>query len=410
MEGTGAQTFGRTQASDHAFDGDHHMSGRHFSIEFEPPDQVILRDLGSTNGTWLNQRVVQSAPLASGDAIRAGMTVFRVEIEDSPASGVGGQRGIAGANGISGSDSTIIPSPRAPRDASPGSREEGNPPPAAPVGSARADSDLSSQMSGTPVLRPVAARGPIESAEMSPSLLHPPVREADTGRTSSKGSANNPFSDSVDFAAVPPLTSSRAPATTLPVGGLHWLERLPQSEIAESLRIAVDLLQQRYSLRFLIHFAKIRVECPRGLRGRPVLPGWPADGPGQGPILLDWDAWKNPELAQFLPRLCRNDALMVWLGADGSGLDRQVLELTRMGLDGYSEPGGFLPVCWPSSFLACAREAGSRACEQLFGRAISGVLVCAPGVRERLVSVADSGLAAELSRHQFQMVDGFQRS
>ena len=51
------------------------LSGLHFSIE-ERGHEFFLRDLGSTNGTFLNGHLVRSAPLESGDEIRAGESVF----------------------------------------------------------------------------------------------------------------------------------------------------------------------------------------------------------------------------------------------------------------------------------------------------------------------------------------------
>jgi len=51
------------------------LSGRHFMIE-ERAHEFFLRDLGSTNGTFLNGHLVRSAPLKSGDEIKAGESVF----------------------------------------------------------------------------------------------------------------------------------------------------------------------------------------------------------------------------------------------------------------------------------------------------------------------------------------------
>ncbi len=51
------------------------LSSRHFLIE-ERGHEFFLRDLGSTNGTFLNGHLVRSAPLKSGDEIRAGESVF----------------------------------------------------------------------------------------------------------------------------------------------------------------------------------------------------------------------------------------------------------------------------------------------------------------------------------------------
>jgi serine/threonine-protein kinase len=56
------------------------MSRDHFMIEVNPPT-CELRDLGSTNGTFVNNRRVDRARLASQDLIAAGQSVFRVVLE-----------------------------------------------------------------------------------------------------------------------------------------------------------------------------------------------------------------------------------------------------------------------------------------------------------------------------------------
>jgi eukaryotic-like serine/threonine-protein kinase len=56
------------------------LSRDHFMIELNPP-VAELRDLGSTNGTFVNNRRVDRSPLASQDMIAAGQSVFRVELE-----------------------------------------------------------------------------------------------------------------------------------------------------------------------------------------------------------------------------------------------------------------------------------------------------------------------------------------
>ena len=59
---------------------DRFFSRHHCLIEIAPP-RVFLRDLGSTNGTFVNNQRVTEAFLSSGDRIQGGATVLQVEVQ-----------------------------------------------------------------------------------------------------------------------------------------------------------------------------------------------------------------------------------------------------------------------------------------------------------------------------------------
>lgn len=69
-----AVSVGRSKA-DHEFSDDLQMSGVHFAIEDREKGWHI-RDLKSSNGTFVNRARITEATLANGDEIRAGNTVF----------------------------------------------------------------------------------------------------------------------------------------------------------------------------------------------------------------------------------------------------------------------------------------------------------------------------------------------
>jgi serine/threonine-protein kinase len=61
---------------------DQALSRDHFLIEINPP-RCEVRDLNSTNGTFVNDARVERARLRSGDRIAAGQSVFLVRVEGS---------------------------------------------------------------------------------------------------------------------------------------------------------------------------------------------------------------------------------------------------------------------------------------------------------------------------------------
>lgn len=73
---------GRTEWSDFAVPIDDRMSGVHFSITAEEQG-CRVRDLESTNGTFVNDARITEAVLEDGDRLVAGRTSFEVSVERS---------------------------------------------------------------------------------------------------------------------------------------------------------------------------------------------------------------------------------------------------------------------------------------------------------------------------------------
>jgi serine/threonine-protein kinase len=80
--------IGRSEDAQFCLPQDRFFSRHHCLIEIAPP-QAFMRDLGSTNGTYVNGMRVETAHLKSGDRIQGGETVLQVEVtigpEDAPA-------------------------------------------------------------------------------------------------------------------------------------------------------------------------------------------------------------------------------------------------------------------------------------------------------------------------------------
>lgn len=75
------ETFmiGRSEAAHFCLPHDPFFSRHHCLLEIAPP-QCFLRDLGSTNGTFVNGERVETAHLKNGDRIQGGETVLEVQV------------------------------------------------------------------------------------------------------------------------------------------------------------------------------------------------------------------------------------------------------------------------------------------------------------------------------------------
>lgn len=59
------------------------VSGRHAAVHVEG-DQVIVRDLGSRNGTWYGPERIRERALSVGETVRVARTTLRVEAPPAP--------------------------------------------------------------------------------------------------------------------------------------------------------------------------------------------------------------------------------------------------------------------------------------------------------------------------------------
>lgn len=71
--------IGRSENAQFCLPHDRFFSRHHCILEIAPP-RAFLRDLGSTNGTYVNGVRVETAHLKSGDRIQGGETVLEVEV------------------------------------------------------------------------------------------------------------------------------------------------------------------------------------------------------------------------------------------------------------------------------------------------------------------------------------------
>jgi len=82
--------IGRSESAHLYLPEDKFFSRHHCLLEIAPP-RCFLRDLGSTNGTYVNGQRVPEAHLHSGDRVQGGQTVLEVEVNSDQAVKADGQ-------------------------------------------------------------------------------------------------------------------------------------------------------------------------------------------------------------------------------------------------------------------------------------------------------------------------------
>jgi hypothetical protein len=75
--------IGRAGKSDHAIAEDSYLSGLHFSVQCDGA-QCRIRDLGSSNGTFVNGARISEQVVQAGDSVVAGGSTFRIHIDLAP--------------------------------------------------------------------------------------------------------------------------------------------------------------------------------------------------------------------------------------------------------------------------------------------------------------------------------------
>jgi hypothetical protein len=77
--------LGRTSKSDYAIGEDSYLSGQHFAVECDGT-QCRVRDLGSSNGTFVNGDRITERIVHEGDSLVAGGSTFSIHVQASAAS------------------------------------------------------------------------------------------------------------------------------------------------------------------------------------------------------------------------------------------------------------------------------------------------------------------------------------
>jgi pSer/pThr/pTyr-binding forkhead associated (FHA) protein len=83
VRGGSIARIGRTGKSDHPISEDGYLSGLHFSVECDGT-QCRIRDLGSSNGTFVNGSRVTEQVVQEGDSVVAGGSTFLIHVDRLP--------------------------------------------------------------------------------------------------------------------------------------------------------------------------------------------------------------------------------------------------------------------------------------------------------------------------------------
>ena len=76
--------LGREASEEGRLGGDSRLSRRHARVFIDDAGRAVVDDLGSTNGTWVNeQRLTDARICANGDVLRVGQTTFEIELPEA---------------------------------------------------------------------------------------------------------------------------------------------------------------------------------------------------------------------------------------------------------------------------------------------------------------------------------------
>ena len=397
------RTVGRTNASFFVTE-DSFMSGVHFEIQ-NFGDFAELRDRKSTNKTWLNNVAIAKDKIRTGDVIRAGKTVFSVQLETPPVE---------------------LPVPEVESDF----RERQDEKPQA------SDSKYSSPLNMSSVVFPIPAE-PVtserdeprndeqvvkaEPARFSPfesnyHLFGPkePDKAADQAKVSSAEKfSRSGFSSPFDSVRLPEKTtlpesdasqSSSGESDDYSTTSSTTIRRLRQNSSAADdynfWEIMVRLAKSE-QLRIVAHFKKIGHDTPDGLKGLPVFPQVP-QSIGYLPVIVDIADWLRPNMKSITNRLLYTDAVMLAILGNGGKGSGALQSLSQFGAAGFSESNGFLPWYWPSQlYTMCQLLPDSEIC-LMFGESIKGFVFAVPQLEQKLYACVDASLEPVLANFGFE--------
>ncbi len=381
-------TFGRTNLSKWSFEDDGHMSSVHFEVANLGAVGEV-RDHKSTNGTWLNNEKVTQAILRDGDRIRAGRTILTVEISNDLV-----QAELVNPDDSEGIEQTIAPTPIDELDLPVEQHQPRKVPDPATQKPLRStgNTDFES-LPISNVAEKVRKSNPFDSIDFAE--FEEPAASEPSPLPTRQEKILSPISDSSFFGG-PPITK---------IAQYELFARQTSVEASESFAIVLDSLDLKWSAQLVVHFQKVRIATPSEVDSKPILRDLTSPAVANYfPVRLAWNEANSEIVMPLLPRLCRADACIAFLGRSSMEIGSQLDAICSMGVEGFSEPNGFLPYFWPSCLISMVEARGKGICDQLFGGKISGVLLCAPFSRNEIFAIADRDFGEDLLAAKFRSI------
>ncbi len=254
---------------------------------------------------------------------------------------------------------------------------------------------------------------PIESLDLSSSVDLRNLVESDspphvTPPDSPGVFSDNPFSDaSVSFSAAPatPVTPPvpRPDTVRHQARELIALHRFPPEDLSGTFEYVLATLARNFALKLVTHFRKIRTAPPTAFSVAPAVSDFFGSSPDGtcSPVLLDATSLNEAALTGVLPRLCRADAVAAFVGVEGKRMESAIIRMVNSGVEGFSEEGGLLPLCWPSGLMVLAQTRGLESLQKILGPDLMGVVFCTPEKKPRVLAYAQGAMQEQLLAMEF---------
>lgn len=417
------KTVGRTHQSNVAIEDDNFMSGIHFEVEnFGVYAEV--RDQRSTNKTWLNNEVISSSRLSTGDIIRAGKTFFAVEWERYSTVDSLTSEKTSPPPDIYDPVPARMPAPidvpapvyapvysRAPSESS--ERVNIEPDRNSPLGSLSANffKHQAPNESSNPAYS--AADSPISHSVNDFPLSFADSHVAFESKDSKASENRHPYSDShsdsrkisygspLDSSSVfIPSTDYRSHKLSEDGSGVLRLRQNKNRSKQSDIGTIISRLAQTQSVFVIVHFKKIGLTTPVNLRVSPVFPE--IKNHEHMPVIVEAKEWLGNASQTLSGRLIQADGMMIVVTSSPSKLLEAVQGLGRQAVPGFSERGGFLGWCWPSQMHGISSQIPDSGLIELMGESVLGFVFGFPPAGDGLMAIARADLNERLAALGFE--------